>query len=133
MKKLLLLLALLGGFRSHVGAQAVTQWFSFTSGNTHCTVDKVSQTPIGLTFLCKNPYGSETGTYTADPTNGPNGVNTFMLRLGSNDATNSSVVCFLAINAGSTAVTLPGPLGTIPPTSGSYSCGGQGTGMISWP
>jgi hypothetical protein len=133
MKKVLLLIVMTAGLRLHVGAQAVTQWFSLTIGNNTCTVDKVSQTPIKLTYLCKNPYGSEGGSYTADPVNGANGVNTFMLRMGSNDTSNASVVCFLAVNAGPTAVTLPGPLGTIPPMSGSYSCAGQGTGLISWP
>ncbi len=109
-----------------------TRWFTFTVGNNVCWVDKVPQVPMKVTYSCSNPYGYESGSYTADPNNGGNAGNLFMLRSGSTDASLSSLTCQIAINATAQALVIGG-LGSIAPTSARYQCSGGGTSLVSWP
>ena len=109
-----------------------TQWFSYTVGNNTITVDKVPQVPMKITYLATNPYGSEGGSYTANAANGGASGNIFMIRAGSTDATNASATCFIAINS-TAAPLVMGALGTVPASSGAYSCAGTGNGSVSWP
>ena len=110
----------------------VSTWFTYGSGNNTCTVKKVPQIPMKISYVCSNPYGSESGSYSADPTNGILAGNIFMLRAGSTDASNASATCFIAINA-TAAPLVMGALGTVNASSAAYSCAGTGTGQISWP
>jgi hypothetical protein len=112
--------------------QGVTTWFSYTSGNNTITVKKVPQVPMKISYVSSNPYGSESGSYSADPTNGGAAGNIFMVRAGSTDPSEASATCFIALNSTNSPLVM-GALGTVPASSGAYSCAGTGNGSISWP
>jgi len=128
----LILASIALGHLTTAHAQAVTTWFSYTSGSNTCTVDKVSQVPLKLTYLCKNLYGSHGGSYTADPVNGTVAANTFTLRIAPFDGSGSSALCTIGIN-GTAAPVAMGSLGTVQPNSAARSCAGTVNDSISWP
>ena len=118
-------------------------WFTAKSGSTTCSVSKVFQSPIRITYLCVNPYGSTTGAYTATPTaaNAQNGNNYVSIGMSSiptlaaPSAAGDSLSCLIQMNGTSSpAMMLNGQ--TIPPTSATYQCQGFttiGASSIAWP
>jgi hypothetical protein len=130
-----------------VASGGATKWFSISSGGTTCQVHKIAQTPIRISWTCNNPYGGISGGYTADATNGGNGINSFSIGMNilTGQSSNSdNVTCNITMNGTGLpvtystfpmSVTLTQPV-TIQPQSANYICITNsviGPNMISWP
>jgi hypothetical protein len=150
-----LLLASYGGvlilaIRAAPQAPQTQTWFTAKSGGTTCTVKKVFQTPMKVSWVCTNQYGGISGSYSADPTGGVNGVNWFYMGVNSlsgnlSPQIASNLSCLIGMNATSgpfALISLDGFVGPtfnnfmIPANSAAYLCSGfttAGNGIISWP
>jgi len=115
-------------------------WFTAKNAATVCTVTQVFQTPIKLTWVCTNGYGSNAGSYTAGITGGVNGTNYFNIGLNSISAnfavqSDTNLSCLIQVNSTPNPQAMLNGL-VIDPNSASYSCTGfstLGNGSVSWP
>jgi len=119
-----------------------TVWFTATAGTVKCTVSKVAQIPIRLTYLIQDTYGSRSGSYTASPyfADSNAGVSYFTIDLNSISLppiATANLSCTISINSTLNPQTSVNGV-ILQPNSAAYSCSGF-TGssvpgpVVTWP
>jgi len=123
-----------------VPSTGTTPWFTQSVGQTVCTISKVAQVPIRVSWTCNNPFGGTSGSYTAAASF--TGVNSFTVSLSSLGA--DTIFCTISVNNTPAPATVPlltsfNPFATetaLSPTTAGYFCNSNsflGPGSIIWP
>lgn len=96
-------------------------WFVTQNGDVSCRANTAQLSPFKFFYVCSNPRGATSGSYTADPVN----LATDLVTVGLTGMNNSgSSICGFGVNMTAAAVNMGG-IGIVPPLSVAFQCASQ--------